>query len=89
MKWENHKEVADVPRWIKFLLLNDRDNPNIIPKNKERIIKILNWSGKKKFCKGVWIHMSIDPRMIDVGVIRRIGILAWIEGWGKNEGECG
>lgn len=75
IKWLNHNEIEAIPIDKKFFLLNDNNNPIIIPIiNVNRIIIFIEL-GIIINCSGFNIQVIIIPEIIVVVDIIMIGIL--------------
>lgn len=66
--------MADFPREIDFLLLEDNIIPNITPENNNSIIFILKMKGIIINCWGLIIHVIEVPDIIVNIIIIEIGI---------------
>lgn len=72
--WLYHNVMADFPREIDFLLLDDIIIPNIIPENSNNRIFILKIKGIIISCWGLMIHVIEVPDIIVNIIITEIGI---------------
>lgn len=73
--WLYHSIMADFPREIDFLVLDDNITPNIIPEINSKIIFILNINGIIISCWGFIIHVIEVPDVIVNMIIIEIGVI--------------